>query len=98
MVNFRFGSKPGEPYADSQFPVSAVDELAKQGVPDVSRLLPTPNPTLEALSELATQLKGAVVMGHSQSGPFPLGVALLNPASVVYVSRPARWFARKPFA
>jgi hypothetical protein len=34
--NFRFGAKPGAPYADSQFPVNAVDELSKQGVPDVS--------------------------------------------------------------
>ncbi len=79
--NFRFGSKPGAPYPDSQFPVAAVDELSKQGVPDVSRLLPTPNPTFKALSELATQLNGAVVMGHSQSGPFPLEAALLNPAA-----------------
>jgi len=79
--NFRFGATPGVPFADSQFPVSAVDELAKQGVPDVSRLLPTPNPTFKALSELATQLSGAVVMGHSQSGPFPLETALLNPAA-----------------
>lgn len=79
--NFRFGLKPGEPFADSQFPVSAVDELAKQGIPDVSRLLPTPNPTFRALSDLAADLKGAVVMGHSQSGPFPLEVALLNPAA-----------------
>ncbi len=37
--NFRFGLKPGEPFADSQFPVGAVDELAKQGIPDLSRLL-----------------------------------------------------------
>ena len=79
--NFRFGAKPGAPFPDSQFPVSAVDELAKQGVPDVSRLLPTPNPTFKALSDLATQLNGAVVMGHSQSGPFPLETALLNPAA-----------------
>jgi pimeloyl-ACP methyl ester carboxylesterase len=79
--NFRFGSKPGEPYPDTQFPVQAVDELSKQGVPDVSRLLPAPNPTFKALSELATQLKGAVLMGHSQSGSFPLDAALLNPAA-----------------
>ena len=58
--NFRFGSKPGAPFPDSQFPVGAVDELAKQGMPDLSRLLPTPNPTFKALSDLATQLKGAV--------------------------------------
>lgn len=78
--NFRFGSKPGEPYSDSQFPVAAVDELSKQGVPDMSFGLPRPNPTLKALSDLATQLNGAVLMGHSQSGPFPLEAALLNPA------------------
>ena len=78
--NFRFGSKPGAPYPDSQFPVTAVDELSKQGVPDVSfGGLPNPNPTLKALSDLATQLNGAVLMGHSQSGSFPLAAALLNP-------------------
>ena len=49
--NFRFGLKPGAPYPDSQFPVSAVDELSKQGVPDVSfGGVPTPNPTFKALS------------------------------------------------
>jgi pimeloyl-ACP methyl ester carboxylesterase len=80
--NFRFGSTPGQPYSDSQFPVTAVDELAKQGVPDVSfGGVPTPNPTLEALSDLAAQLNGAVLMGHSQSGSFPLEAALINPAA-----------------
>jgi pimeloyl-ACP methyl ester carboxylesterase len=79
--NFRFGSKPGEPFPDSQFPVNAVDELSKQGVPDLRGLLPTPNPTFKALSDLATRLKGAVLMGHSQSGPFPLEAALLNPST-----------------
>ena len=80
--NFRFGSKPGAPFADSQFPVTAVDELSKQGVPDVSfGGVPTPNPTLKALSDLASQVNGAVLMGHSQSGAFPLAAALLNPAA-----------------
>jgi pimeloyl-ACP methyl ester carboxylesterase len=79
--NFRFGLKPGEPFADSQFPVSAVDELSKQGVPDVSfGGVPNPNPTLKGLSDLAAQLNGAVLMGHSQSGAFPLAAALLNPS------------------
>ena len=76
--NFRFGSKPGEPFPDSQFPVTAVDELSKQGVPDVSPGLPTPNPNFRALSDLAGQLGGAVLMGHSQSGSFPLEAALLD--------------------
>jgi pimeloyl-ACP methyl ester carboxylesterase len=77
--NFRFGLTPGAPFPDSQFPLAAVDELAKQGVPDVSfGGLPTPNPTLKALSDLAGQLHGAVLMGHSQSGSFPLEAALLD--------------------
>ena len=80
--NFRFGLTAGQPFPDSQFPVNAVDELAKQGVPDVSRGgVPTPNPTIKALSDLASQLNGAVLMGHSQSGSFPLEAALLNPAA-----------------
>jgi pimeloyl-ACP methyl ester carboxylesterase len=80
--NFRFGSNPGQPYSDTQFPVTAVDELAKQAVPDVSRGgVPIPNPTLKALSDLAGQLNGAVLMGHSQSGSFPLEAALINPAA-----------------
>jgi pimeloyl-ACP methyl ester carboxylesterase len=78
--NFRFGSKPGVPYPDSQFPVAAVDELSKQAVPDQNSGLPQPNPTFKALSDLAAQLNGAVLMGHSQSGSFPLEAALLNPA------------------
>jgi hypothetical protein len=78
--NFRFGTKAGVPFPDTQFPVAAVDELAKQAVPDLNRALPTPTPTIKALSDLATQLNGAVLMGHSQSGSFPLAAALLNPA------------------
>lgn len=80
--NFRFGANPGEPFPDTQFPVSAVDELSKQGVPDLSfGGVPAPNPTFQALADLARDLNGAVLMGHSQSGPFPLAAALLNPAA-----------------
>ncbi len=79
--NFRFGSKPSDPFPSTQFPVSAVDELSKQGVPDVRfGGLPATTPTVQALSDLAGQVNGAVLMGHSQSGPFPLAAALLNPA------------------
>jgi len=77
--NFRFGPKAGVAFDDTQFPVAAVDELAKQAVPDLNRGLPTPTPTIKALSDLAGQLKGAVLMGHSQSGSFPLAAALINP-------------------
>ncbi|MCC7043883.1 MAG: hypothetical protein IT183_08475 [Acidobacteria bacterium] len=77
--NFRVGPRAGTPFPDTQFPVAALDELAKQGVPDMNRGLPVPTPTIRALSDLAGQLSGAVLMGHSQSGSFPLAAALLNP-------------------
>ena len=77
--NFRFGPKPSVAFDDTQFPITAIDELAKQAVPDMNRGLPIPTPTIKALSDLATQLRGAVLMGHSQSGSFPLAAALLNP-------------------
>jgi hypothetical protein len=77
-ANFRFGVTAGQPFPDSQFPVSAADEFAKQGVPDMFRGT-TSTSTIKALSDLAGQLRGAVVMGHSQSGVFPLQAALLNP-------------------
>jgi pimeloyl-ACP methyl ester carboxylesterase len=79
--NFRFGVAAGQPFSDSQFPVTAVDELSKQGVPDMFRGT-TSTSTIKALSELAAQLNGAVVMGHSQSGVFPLQAALLNPKAM----------------
>ena len=97
--NFRFGLKPGEPFSDSQFPVTAVDELAKQGVPDVSLGgLPAPNPNFKALSDLAGQLTGAVLMGHSQSGSFPLEAALLNAAATrgLVLVEPGRCPAYRP--
>jgi pimeloyl-ACP methyl ester carboxylesterase len=79
--NFRFGTTAGQPFPDSQFPVAAVGELSKQGVPDMFRGT-TSSSTIKALSELAAQLNGAVVMGHSQSGMFPLQAALLNPRAM----------------
>ncbi|ADB38771.1 hypothetical protein [Spirosoma linguale] len=78
--NFRFGEKPGVPFPNGQFPIEALDQLAKQGVPDVSMSLPTPSPNYKALLDLASQLKSAVLISHSQSGRFPLEVALIDSA------------------
>ena len=80
--NFRLGPKPGVPYPGGQFPVEAVAELSKQAVPDLSMALPNPNPTYKALSDLAVELKRAVLVSHSQSGAFPLEAALVNPAGI----------------
>jgi pimeloyl-ACP methyl ester carboxylesterase len=80
--NFRFGPRPSAPYPGLQFPVEALGELSKQSIPDLSLTLPTPNPTYKALSDLAGQLKRAVLISHSQSGAFPLEAALVNSAGV----------------
>lgn len=74
--NFRLGTEPGTPYPDTQFPLSALDELSKQGVPDMYMRPPTA--TIAAMSTLAGQVDGAVLMGHSQSGSFPLEAAILD--------------------
>jgi pimeloyl-ACP methyl ester carboxylesterase len=79
---FRFGPTFGTAFPDEQFPVQAADELYKQMIPDFNSLLPTPNPTWKDMAALAVQLKGAVLMGHSESGFFPEEAALIDPAGV----------------
>ena len=79
---FRFGPTFGTPYPDEQFPVEAMDELAKQMVPDLNAMLPAPNPTHKALSDLAVSLKGVVLMGHSESGRAPLEAALIDTSGI----------------
>lgn len=81
-TNFRFGPRFGETFPELQFPTEAIGELAKQAIPDLTALVPTPNPTLKALSDLAADLDGAVLVSHSQSGHFPLEAVLINPAGI----------------
>jgi pimeloyl-ACP methyl ester carboxylesterase len=77
-TNFRFGTGVNMPFKDLQFPISSIDELSKQNVPDLSGNVPSPNPTFAALADLAVQVNGAVLLGHSQGGAFPLQAALVN--------------------
>jgi hypothetical protein len=79
---FRFGPSFNKPFEDEQFPVQAADELYKQMIPDLNAMLPTPNPTWKAMGALAVQLKGAVLIGHSESGFFPEQAALLDPSGI----------------
>lgn len=81
-TTFRFGPRFGEAFEDQQFPVEAAAQMAAQAVPDFNSALPSPNPTYKALADLAVQVDGAVVFGHSQSGAFPLHAALTNPAGM----------------
>src|ERR1700674_268916 len=79
---FRFGPSMGKAFPDEQFPVEAFEEFGKQVIPDLNAQLPTPNPTWTNLSLLAIKLKGAILMGHSESGFFPEQTALLNPMDI----------------
>jgi pimeloyl-ACP methyl ester carboxylesterase len=82
---FRFGPTPGVPYPDTQFPVEAADEFAKQGIPDLNNatdFLPTPNPTVTNMAALARKLGGAILMGHSESSLYPTQAALIDPTGV----------------
>lgn len=80
--NFRFGPKPGAPYPDEQFPVTAAKELSKQGIPDLNASLPAQNPSYRALASLARDLKNTILIGHSQGGPFPLETALVDNSGI----------------
>ncbi|CAM3201976.1 hypothetical protein PANO111632_07790 [Paracoccus nototheniae] len=82
LAQFRIGVRNGDPFGDTQFPVDALDQLAAQSLADFNATLSQPNPTYGALADLGAQLGGAVIMGHSESGLFPLHAALANPAGV----------------
>ena len=79
---FRFGPSFGTPFPDEQFPIEAVDELYKQMIPDLNSLLPIPNPTWTNMAALAVKLRGAILIGHSESGFFPEQAALIDPSGV----------------
>lgn len=70
---FRFGTSPGVPNPDEQFPVEAIDQFSKQGIPDPTRTFRNPNPTYKAPSDLAVQVKGAVPMTHSDGKHYNFG-------------------------
>jgi hypothetical protein len=79
---FRFGPKYPEVEPGLQFPLEAQAEFWKQMVPDWLNTLPTPNPTVPALSALAQQLGGTVLISHSQSGIYPFQTAALSTAGI----------------
>ncbi len=81
-LTFRFGPKFGTTFKGLQYPIQAADNLARQTIPDINAVLPTPNPTLTNLAQLGRQLKGAILLGHSESGLFPEQAALTDPTGI----------------
>ena len=75
---FRFGKEYPQTMPGMRYPVAAQAEFWKQMVPDSLNSLPTPNPTVPALSELAQKIGGTVLMSHSQSGVYPFQTAVLS--------------------
>lgn len=81
--NFRFGSEEGTPYSETQFPHEAVADASLQIVPDLTYGgVPDPNPTHKALANLGRQVGGAILMGHSQGGPFPIEASLQDASGI----------------
>jgi pimeloyl-ACP methyl ester carboxylesterase len=80
-VNFRVGPSFGVPFSDTKFFVSDADKFGHQGTPSmfVPPVVPNPNPSIKALADLSANLKGAVILSHSQSGTWGFEAALLNP-------------------
>jgi pimeloyl-ACP methyl ester carboxylesterase len=81
-TRFRFGSEYPKTFPGLQFPLDAQTEFWKQLVPDWIESLPTPNPTVPALSELAQRLNRTVLISHSQSGIYPFQTAALSTTGI----------------
>jgi hypothetical protein len=82
---FRFGAAYPDVFPGMKFPLEAQGEFWKQMVPDWSNAVTTPNPTVPALSTLAKQLGGSVLMSHSQSGIYPFQTAALDTKGVAAI-------------
>src|SRR5690606_565711 len=61
---FPFGPEHPKTFPGLMYPLQAQEALWQQMVPDLSRALPQPNPTVPALSHLVTRLKRAVLVAH----------------------------------
>jgi pimeloyl-ACP methyl ester carboxylesterase len=94
---FRFGDYATKtPWPDERFPMKTVGVGAgstltfyKQVIPDMSTTLGTFGPEPDAprqtpvrMAQLAKDLGGAILVGHSQSSSFPTRAALLDPTGV----------------
>ncbi len=75
---FRFGPEYPRTFPGEQFPVEAQAALWQQMVPDWSASLPTPNPSVPALSQLAVKLQRTVLISHSQGGIYPFQTAAIS--------------------
>ncbi|MEN2742856.1 hypothetical protein ABCS02_34200 [Microbacterium sp. X-17] len=77
----RIGPELGVPFEGNEFPAEAFEQLTKHQIPAYA-VRPAPNPTSLRVAELARDIGGAVVVGHSESGAFPFEAVFADPTSV----------------
>ncbi|MFC0402822.1 esterase [Paraburkholderia rhizosphaerae] len=82
---FRFGPQYPQRFPGEQFPLDSQSGLWQQMVPDWIASLPTPNPTVPALSQLAAKLRNTVLISHSQAGIYPFQAAALSPNGIAAI-------------
>lgn len=82
-TSFRFGPTPFTPYENTRFPIKAQDEYFAQMVPNTETSYSDGGQnTVAALTALLDRIGPAVVMVHSQSGAYGIGVAIARPDAV----------------
>ncbi len=82
-TNFRIGPTAFTPYPTTRFPVEARDQYFAQLVPNTeTSYAESGRITIAALAALLDRIGPAVVVVHSQSGAYGLGVAIERPALV----------------
>ena len=82
---FRFGPEPDVFYPTTQFPTEALDQYMAQTVPNTDETIPSDSLVevqANALATLLDTIGPAIVMVHSQSGPYGMRVAELRPELV----------------
>lgn len=76
-TTFRFGPTPFTPHKTTRFPIKAQDEYFAQLVPNTEASYPEGGTnTVDALVALLERIGPAVVLVHSQSGPYGIDVAI----------------------
>ena len=76
-TTFRFGPTPFTPHKTTRFPIKAQDEYFAQLVPNTEESYPEGGTnTVDALVALLERIGPAVVLAHSQSGPYGIDVAI----------------------
>jgi pimeloyl-ACP methyl ester carboxylesterase len=83
-VNFRIGPQYPQPFPNSQFPAEAFDKYFAQAVPNAEVIAGGADgvATVADLALLLDRIGPAVVLVHSQAGPYGLGAVKLRPQGV----------------